>query len=593
VTDTRWHFRRSANYFSIRSPLNIRDYIIHLAPDGTDAFLGIAAGRTDLDGSRHACANWPPDLFAIVASIIERSGCYTFASPNRENLPLHADYLKKVDGLAHAWNADPGVAPQEVVELWDAMLKEYGNTALGDVCALPSLIQILLTLFAVADETCVGMGWDVGENEVEKLFASLTMGDMADPVDPFMRHLPTSLCVTVPPDRAIVLPKSLTPSVGCTIRSLSHYLALLPACTVIQTSWIWSTTERATQDRPDPKQPYDVRVLLVPFPYRMNADCFQLSSPRTPFGDEYKLPAYFKLDQHWLKLAKGPLTGKQIADELLIPLIKQAYFHSGVMPDGIVLPECALTSKIAQELVEALAEQQINIEFFITGVLDYDAKTGATYNRAQTFVLRKEEGAVKREHNKHHRWRLDRTQVERYALDFDDDYENSQWWEDIDVGNRQMAFFGLRKDMSITTLICEDLARADPAMNVIRAVGPNLVIALLMDGPQLATRWPGRYATVLADDPGSAVLSFTSAAMVDRSNWLEARPARSIGLWRDAGGRTQEIALPHGSLAVLLTLESIKKHQTTLDGRSDKEVARQLKLRNMVPLFLANPPDWI
>jgi hypothetical protein len=147
--------------------------------------------------------------------------------------------------------------------------------------------------------------------------------------------------------------------------------------------------------------------------------------------------------------------------------------------------------------------------------------------------------------------------------------------------------------MCITTLICEDLARADPAMNVIRAVGPNLVIALLMDGPQLATRWPGRYATVLADDPGSAVLSFTSSAMVDRSNWLEPRPARSIGLWRDAGGRTQEIALPHESLGVLLTLESVKKHQTTLDSRSDNEVARQLKLRNMVPLFLVKRPDWI
>lgn len=305
------------------------------------------------------------------------------------------------------------------------------------------------------------------------------------------------------------------------------------------------------------------------------------------------MAAYFRLDQLWLQYAGERLTGGQLADGLIIPLIKQAYTHSGQMPDGVVLPECALTSEIAMELVETLKARGIKIEFLITGVLDNNPGSKASYNRAQTFVLRKGEGAVKREQNKHHRWRLDRHQTETYALDFDDDDDNDQWWEDIDVGHRQLPFFGLRKDMSVTTLICEDLARADPAMSLIRAVGPNLVIALLMDGPQLETRWPGRYATVLADDPGSAVLSFTCSAMVDRSNWRQARPARTIGLMRDASGRTQEIPLPQDALGVLLTLESVKKHQTTLDNRSDKGISRELKLRHMLPLFLAKKPVWI
>jgi len=52
----------------------------------------------------------------------------------------------------------------------------------------------------------------------------------------------------------------------------------------------------------------------------------------------------------------------------------------------------------------------------------------------------------------------------------------------------------------LTVLICEDLARLDPVNDLVRAVGPNLVMSLLMDGPQLTTRWPARYATVLADD---------------------------------------------------------------------------------------------
>jgi len=576
--------------------VNIREYILHLTPGGTDAFAVYGADEMIPEMLRHACPNWPPDLFAVVASIVERSGCYTQASPDRNELAKHAIHLTNVRTLALAWNTAPGRVPNKIGHLWDTMWAIHGETELEDVCSLPALVNTLLTLFAVADETCSGMGWDVDKaSAIKHPFASVAMGAMADPNEAakLLVHLPTSFCVMVPPDRAVVLPKSLTPSVGCTVRSLSHFLALLPPSTILQPSWIWSTTERAVADRADSQLPYDVRVLLVPFPYTVNADCFELSFKRTPFGAGHSMPAYFRLNQRWLQLASGAVTGKKLAEELIIPLIRKAYYHSGAMPDGIVLPECALTSDLAKQLVEALEDNHVSIEFLITGVLDTDPKTGATYNRAQTFVLRKEEGAVKREHNKHHRWRLDASQVERYALDFDDDDDNSQWWEDIDIGNRQLPFFGLRKDMSITTLICEDLARADPAINTIRAVGPNLVIALLMDGPQLGARWPGRYATVLADDPGSAVLSFTCSAMVDRSNWLESRPARSIGLWRDAGGRTQEIALPHDSLGVLLTLESSKKRQTTLDGRSDNEVARQLKLRNMVPLFLVKQPDWI
>ena len=85
-------------------------------------------------------------------------------------------------------------------------------------------------------------------------------------------------------------------------------------------------------------------------------------------------------------------------------------------------------------------------------------------------------------------------------------------------------------------LICEDLARQDPVTEVIRAVGPNLVFALLMDGPQLRNRWASRYASVLAEDPGCSVLSLTSLGMSRRSRpRLESGPVvdRSsvIALW--------------------------------------------------------------
>jgi len=125
-----------------------------------------------------------------------------------------------------------------------------------------------------------------------------------------------------------------------------------------------------------------------------------------------------------------------------------------------------------------------------------------------------------------------------------------------------------------------------------RTVGPNPVIALQMDGIKMAVPWPGRYATVLAEDPGLAVLSFTCTASVDRSNWLEAKPARSIGLWRDGRGRTQEIGLPKGAFGVVLSLRSNPKHQTTVDRRSDATSSSQLTLRIVLPLFLVLSRCW-
>jgi hypothetical protein len=60
------------------------------------------------------------------------------------------------------------------------------------------------------------------------------------------------------------------------------------------------------------------------------------------------MAAYFQLEQLWLMYEGARLMGERLADDLIIPLVKQAHSESGQMPDGIVLPECALTSEIAR-----------------------------------------------------------------------------------------------------------------------------------------------------------------------------------------------------------------------------------------------------
>jgi hypothetical protein len=54
-----------------------------------------------------------------------------------------------------------------------------------------------------------------------------------------------------------------------------------------------------------------------------------------------------------------------------------------------------------------------------------------------------------------------------------------------------------------------------------------MVVALLLDGPQLASRWTARYASMLLDDPGSAVLTLTSYGMVANA-WHEDLPPSSV-----------------------------------------------------------------
>ena len=115
--------------------------------------------------------------------------------------------------------------------------------------------------------------------------------------------------------------------------------------------------------------------------------------------------------------------------------------------------------------------------------------------------------------DKHHRWSLDRSQIEQYHLAEVLD-PRVRWWEALELNRRSLEVLERDDGHVIASLVCEDLAHIDDVVELMRAVGPTLVIALLLDGPQLASRWTARYASVLSDDPGSAVLTLTSYGMV-------------------------------------------------------------------------------
>jgi hypothetical protein len=264
----------------------------------------------------------------------------------------------------------------------------------------------------------------------------------------------------------------------------------------------------------------------------------------------------------------------------MIEIIKAAVKESSQI-NGIIFPEISLDFERFSALMRKLFVASGNtLEFMIAGSSsNCDGDTG-------NFVLTAiwERNLIADEaspdwfrivsQRKHHRWKLDRQQIATYGLGSSLS-PSKDWWENHDIRRRELNFFQFRQDAVFASLICEDLARNDPCHDIIRSVAPNLVFALLMDGPQLNNRWPARYAGSLADDPGCTVLTATSFGLVDRSNdhWPQSK-SLSVGLLRDSQGGTTEIILPNGKDAVLVTLGSEETIDRTLDGRKTTNASK-------------------
>jgi hypothetical protein len=140
--------------------------------------------------------------------------------------------------------------------------------------------------------------------------------------------------------------------------------------------------------------------------------------------------------------------------------------------------------------------------------------------------------------------------------------------------------------------VCEDLARIDPVQPVIRAVAPNLVIALLLDGAQTATRWANRYAGALSDDPGCGVLTLTSLGMIRRDS-LTKQEHDHVASWKDSEGRTTPLLLPCGSAALVVTLSTKRVRELAAGGRRRRKesMSRKLYLSAVHPVQTPNEDD--
>lgn len=634
---------------------------------------------------------WPPDLFAIAASLVERSGCYARigydgsvlkslegSSVSSELIDLlspggRKKIIDEASKIRSAFSSldDKGLMSDDSKKDIAVSLKYWDAVKSSELVLNPDNTQLsrnsigyfelwlkAFFLMIVSDESCAGVGFlerleslSLGEfrkngSSDSHLIQTIIVMDFLEwikgKLDPDSRMelltlQPYSLCIKISTDEACVQPKTKTAQVGCTIRSLSHHLALLPSIGEVRTRFFLvklqhgrkspiSSTHIDDEGLNDTKSdPHVVsyridklnqnalNILLVPFPYNISASSFVPCEPcsgRDIKDDKNNNSAFsrkanfFHIDQKW---CPRPDRHTEVAFYHWLSDLYDSAAKECESIHGIVMPELALDEQMAKRVASNLATlNERGLEFFICGIagdsepleLKDDSTRGNSDESKPIFVyptgwktngvysayFKNGEVSISWFQLKHHRWMLDSSQIKRYHLGsvLDPEFD---WWERINLSQREVSFVSFRDRTCIATLICEDLARIDPVQRALRSVGPNLIFVLLMDGPQLEYRWPGRYATALADDPGCGVLTLTSMGFVKRS-WVPGEEEfRQIALWKEsATTRVRELRLPRDHHALLVTLSQSRKPDFSMDGRPNLLGTIQFNLSGVIAI---------
>ena len=217
------------------------------------------------------CPSWPPDLFAVCASLLKRSGTYLRIFERRSRRP---DWRGScVSGLQWRKGIDTGkgvsaasltrAIPREVLSDWST-LTTRGDTNVSKIADDPKLSDALIRLALIADAASDGIG--IETRETPFLMAAQRCLE---------RNRLTSFAWDVPRDSVCVLGKQHTPQRGATLRSLSHSLALYFP-NDITAQWIGPYARAVPGD--DGKT---LNLLLLPWPERVDSNDFRPAQPIT------------------------------------------------------------------------------------------------------------------------------------------------------------------------------------------------------------------------------------------------------------------------------------------------------------------------
>lgn len=484
---------------------------------------------------------WPPDGFAFSAAVLSESGAYRLIvspPPGRRWPPR--DLSEPWEDAVHRWAVEwvawaiarrPGLRRPAALSRLTATVRASRQLPLAQLDEPENwgTLVALLTLHAMADEASSGLGVDLSADDSFHVSAKELLQQ-------------TGTLSRFAGRRARVLPKSALPRTGITIRSLSRYLGLDRSETEVR--WYHSDAPASARSR--------LALLLVPYPAQISLADFR--AMRGPLDNmDPDLFGFFEF---------APRRAFDI--DMVLGVVDAGQTQNGGV-DVVVLPESVLRLEEAETLRRAL--HAIGVPHLVAGVRK-SAATSHGFGQNYAYVTGSTDGVSWAEiQHKHHRWSLDDSQIRQYHLErrF---HPGRRWWEAIGVERRSLMFVTIDESLTLCPLICEDLAQPDPVARIIRETGPSLVLGLLLDGPQLAERWPARYASVFADDPGCAVLTLTSLGMAQRSLPPGFSPSRSVALWKDAHSGIRELTLDEGAAALAVTATVHHGFAMTADGRS-------------------------
>lgn len=578
---------------------------------------------------------WPPDAFLLTSQILKNTGAYIHVlSPPDKQEPLinltdsteKNGWYKDTKRYAFLWKLflvdESSINVKALLSSFlscgeseiDNNFKKFFEVDIDSLyncrSQLPEeelspsweLLSFIIKIHAIADEFCRGIGilstdGDIIESDFKQTGINKNFNKFVNDIDNVdinkqisafeILQFQANYLLTIkgslsrlPKHIGVILPKSRTPQYGTTLRSFSFNLTYHNT----EADILWRTIPWNNPEE------HSINIMIVPWPFDVNANDFEPvyhSNNKVQSGDD----RYFKFADrnHFDEVAFDNLL-KLVVERLILmnsTEVKRIHF--------LVFPEGSLSYKQFKKL-QLILEASLNynqLPIIIAGItgeyeteeedvklkpyyFQYTENKNSSFNNV-VFSINFAGHWYEQLQGKHHRWYLDNNQINQYEL-AGVLTGGKIWWEHINIRRRTISFFSITPWLTLAPLICEDLARLEPVAEIIRGVGPNLLIAVLFDGPQLKQRWPGRYASIFADDPGSSVLTVTALGMVQRSNKIHKKidesggySAETVALWKDQLEGFKEVSITNQTKLPILKLNAVWLDEVTADTRKDFE----------------------
>ena len=502
---------------------------------------------------------WPMNTFHLIARILDTHDVYQ----KIVSIENEVGYLKQLKTGNHAINWSRALLTAQTHNEIEVSPRFYGllyalfsgskaKVQVEELLKDPEYLKLLFELYVASDECSYLI-----QNEIYQAPNALISKYAEALIARKERSIISSLS-QCDKSNGVIQFKSHTPQAGISLNSLSHDLAYIKPGVEVA-----ALVGNSTQSR----ESNQYNVLILPWPLEVKDEFFQQDDkPTLQMDEEFGFFAY--VNHH------------AITCQMVIYAIESC---EELSPDLVVIPECAVSSKDKRNLLEGLrahfATKGTTPPIIIFGIFG-EGDCRGTYGENSLDLLyenRFVDRYVGENQKKHHRWALDETQLNTYGLGHVLSTDKVKWWENCSTGERKLISY--RDDyIHICPLICEDLARQDPIAPVLRSLGPDLVVALLLDGPQIPQRWPGTYAKMLTEEPGCSVLSISPYGMTQRSTGdinpatgLNYEPSSNVALWSEVGGAQQTLELEKGRVGILLTLKFSEQKQWSADGRGENK----------------------